>query len=253
MKKLSLLPIVLFGAALVPTSHAAGVYAGQQLMSNPFMTGENYAGWTPISPWRNNGAGDSQVFDFTPAGPTGFFATSQAAVDIKTTGAHTADPDYNVNTARLTAIDFNGIFLDTPNPGDAGVGLDANFFIEFDITTTGASYRAKSTPIANPWSQTIGTYLDSNLDYNWETDGGFSGNPFLGSGLVLADITNFDTKYFMQVVTNNASGTGTVFTTIDNASIEYTVTVVPEPSTYALLGVGMLALVMLRRRQSIRA
>lgn len=249
MKKITLLPIFLLAATLIPTSQGVGVYANQQLMSNPFMTGADYTGWSPISPWRNNGAGDSQVFDFTTTGPTGFFLTNQTTVDIKTTGAHTADPDYNVNTARLTAIDFNGIFLDTPNPGDAGAGLDANFFIEFNITTTTDSYRASSTTVTSPWTQSAGTYLDSNTDYTWQTGGGFSGDPFAGGGLILADISAFDANYFMQVSTNNASGVGTVFTTLDNASIQYSVTVVPEPSTYALVGVGLLAMVMFRRRQ----
>lgn len=249
MKKSLLLLLVpfLLGGVLLPASRGATVYANQQLMVNPFMTGDDYTGWTPTAPWRNNGASDNQVFDFTTTGPTGFFPTREGTVDIKTTGNHTSDPNFNVNTAKLTDLQFQGIFLDHAAAGDASGSLEANFFIEFDLTTASASYRAKSTVIADPWTQTPGTFLGTNGDYTWQSGGGFSGNPFSGGGLVLADITGFDVKYFMEVVTNNAGGAGTVFSTIDNASIEYAVTVVPEPTVGTLLLLGLAVLAGRRR------
>ena len=246
------LPCIAMGIAanclMTGTSDAAGVYANQQLMVNPFMNGASYTGWSPTSPWRNNGGSESQVFDFETSGSTGFFSTSQATNDIKTVGAHTTDVDYLSSTARLTAIQFDGVFLNKANEGAASSTLDGSFFIEFDITTATANYRAKSIGIEDPWAQTAGAVLGSNSSYTWETGGGFSGDPFAGSGLVLDSITAINAKYFMNVVTNNNGGTGPVFSTIDNASIQYEVTVVPEPSSVLLLSLGGLALVSRRKR-----
>ncbi len=227
-------------------TRAEVLYANQQLMSNPFMT-DNKDGWTPISPWRND-AGENQVFDFNTDGPTGFFATNLTTVDFTSTGTHVSDPDYDVNTARLTGLTFNGIFVGRANETAAGANLEANLFVELTITTSTDSYRAQSGNLENPWAQTAGTYLDAG--YNWLNDGTYSGNPFAGSGLVLSDITDINVNYFMHVIGNNSDGSGTVFTTLDNASIEYDVTVIPEPSTLVLLGIAGLGVIAgLRRRR----
>lgn len=247
MNKTTLIPVVLLGSLFAPTSHAAGVFT-EELMSNPFMDGGDYTGWSPTAPWRNNGGASNQVFDFTQTGPTGFFITTQTTRDIKTSGAHTADADFDVNTARLTDLFFNGVFLDRANQAAAGPGLDATLFIEFDITTTNASYRAQSIAISDPWTQDPSVFLNSSTDYTWLNDGTFSGDPFANGGLILSEITEIDANYVINVLTNNTSGTDTVFTIIDNASVTSEITVVPEPSAFALFGIGLVGLAFKRRR-----
>lgn len=224
MKKSTILSLLLTTASSLPSLLAGGVYGNQQLMANPFMT-ENYEGWSLGSPWRDNGGSQNQVFDFSPEGPKGFFVAQQNTKDIKTTGDHTKDESFDVNTATLSAIRFNGVYIGKANEGAAAAGLNAKFYIEFDIVTTTGTYRAKSIPVEKPWTLEDKVRLDSNTDYKWEDGEGFGGFAFKDGGIPLSQIKSFEAKYIMEVIGNNSTGNGTVFTTIDNASIEYEVKV----------------------------
>ncbi len=224
MKILPALSLAILAATVADSSKAAGAYGDQQLMVNPFME-EDYAGWSPVSPWRNDGENHCQVFDFTTTGPLGFFVSTQDAVDLRTTGTHTEDAGFDPTTAELTGLQFNGVFLAKAAEANASGTLAAKFYVEFDIVTESGTYRAKSLPIENPWFQEEGVRLDSNTDYTWVADDGFLGYPFAEGGLPLAEIEKIDVKYLMEVIHGNEDSTDTVFSTIDNASIEYEVTV----------------------------
>lgn len=227
MKFLPILSFTLLASSLATSAHGAGTYGDQQLMVNPFMEGD-YAGWSPISPWRNNGEEHSQVFDFTPEGPEGFFVSKQDVADLSAVGEHSKDADFDPATAELTGLKFNGVFLSKAAEGNATGTLEAKFYVEFDIVTSSGAYRAKSVTIENPWSQDDGVRLDSNTDYEWQTSGGFLGFPFANGGLALSEIQSIEVKYLMEVVHANTDGVDNVYVLLDNASIEYEVTV-PKP------------------------
>lgn len=235
--------LILIAAVGTASLSSAAIYTSE-LGVNPFMSGADYTGWATADPWRTNGGSDNLVFDLETAGPTGFFAASQSLNDLTATGAHLADPNYDVNTTELTGLTFNAPFFGEANAGAAGVGLDVDFFVEFDLVTTAGTYRAKSQEINNPWEMTGA----QPLTMTWQ-GGGFLGDPFALGGIILADIVSMADNNFMNVTTNNASGTGTVFFLMDNISISYELTTVPEPSTFAGFGgLTALGMVMLRRR-----
>lgn len=222
MKKKWLLSLAALGASTM--TQAVGIYSSE-LGVNPYMTGEDYTGWATGDPWRPNGAGENLVFDLTVDGPAGFFAAEQALVDLTAVGPHIDDPDYNANTARLVGLSFNDLFFGEVNVIAAGVDLEANFFFEFDITTSDGTYRAKSQEFSQPWTTPDGQVLRMT----WLSDE-FLGNPFRGAGLALSGIESMKASNFMHVVANNSTGTDTVFFTLDNCSIEYEVSVQDEIS-----------------------
>ncbi len=243
--------LLLASTGLCSHVHAAGIYTGE-LGVNPSME-TDYSGWSLASNWRTNGGNNDLVYDFkssTNGGVTGYRGAFQETIDLTTTGDHVTDPDFDPSTAMLTGLTFNDLTIRNTNAGAAGSDLDANFFVEFDITLTaaagGGEYRIKSQTVNDPW--TLGGNTTLALTMDWQ-GGIFEGDPFAGGGgILLSDIESIEAKNFVRVVTTNDNGTGTAFFRIDDVSITYEVTVVPEPSSIALIGLSSLGLIFSRRR-----
>ncbi|MBK1832121.1 PEP-CTERM sorting domain-containing protein [Verrucomicrobiaceae bacterium R5-34] len=77
----------------------------------------------------------------------------------------------------------------------------------------------------------------------------FNGDSYLGSNISDADfngLTDTTVTFYIPWVDN--SGSDTRYSDVDNVSLDATVTVIPEPSSAMLLGLGGLALVLRRKK-----
>lgn len=231
LKALSISAIFVLAAPL-----QAQIITGEAV-ANPYFTGANYSDWTIGSPWRSDGGNDRLVFDIQADNPAGFFTASGAGIDLGTVAPSSPQ-------ARLMDFDFS-----LSQPFVAAFGAPETpgtykLFFEVDVLTDGGTYRAKSQEFSDPLSLSGGL---SPL-FTWETGGGFLGDLPGNGGVLLSEINSLNYSAVMWVDVP-ASGAGTGFFTLDNMSLTYEVDSVPEPSTYALLGIGAVLFFALKLRR----
>lgn len=203
------------------TQLTAQVTVSGELMENPFFIGNNYENWSFGGKWRTDGANDRLVFDVDAAN-SGFPAAVGTGKTLTSETAITGNASFTtLSNAYLTTVTFNSPFLDRAAELNAGSNADYNLFFELDIITVSGTYRAKSTSINNPWTQTPGSISPT---FTWET-GSFLGDPAdaTDDGIPINQITSVQYKAVMQVVAANDNGTGTVFVLLDNLSLTYNV------------------------------
>jgi len=236
--------------AAIATTASADIHTGN-MVSNPFMT-DNYDGWSPNSPWRNNGGSKNQVYDFKTDGPTGWASSFAATRDLTTDADITADPNYDASTTELTDLGFGDVWLLIPtwNTNKIGASLDARFYLQANISTvSGNDYRAISDQVTVDSTFTAGGYAQSFSINNWATYGSYDGNPFDGgAGIALDDISSINYQWVMRTITANTDGAGTVFFQADNAILNYEVTTIPEPATLGMIVALSGTLLFIRRR-----
>lgn len=229
----------------ISTLNAAGVYTpAENLVINRFFEGGDYTGWSTGGAWRDNGGNNNLVFDFLTTGSAGGFDAATASIqngglrDISSVDSglnYTDDVDFDIDTAMLSSLTFESPFIGHAAGENRGANLNANFFVEFDIQTSGGNYRARSQDrLIDDSTSVIGG--DFAPVMTWQIGGGFLGDPFAdGSGVTLSSITGIEYKWFINTVAPNSDGSGTYFFTVDNAGLRYEVTVVPEPGQSSVI------------------
>lgn len=231
----SLIAFAIVAGLSFSQANAAVVTLGE-LNTNPFLTGADYSGWTINSPWRANGGNDNLVFDVNNTNATGFPTASTLGKSLTSEANVLALDGYNPSTTRLTALQFNDIFLNTFGSASDG---SYKFFLEFDLNTTSGNFRAKSQELLNPWTISGA----QSLSMTWDTD------PFASGGVALNSISSTEYKLVMFVETPTTDA-GTTFLTVDNLSAMYTVTSIPEPSSLMMVAIGFVPYVVRRRRNT---
>ena len=153
--------------------------------------------------------------------------------------------------------------------GYAGISENTNSFSTFNTNQTYAflQYNANTIPeIAQTFTETSNSLLNISFDmYSREVSGAFALNVFLNgtqlnaNPLVSSGFTTF--KNFSFSALSSSTGTNTLLFRgvnpsgndrtlfLDNVSVT---AAVPEPSTYAMMGIGLLGVIgMSRRRQKL--
>ena len=233
--------LLLLAACLFASPLRAQLIIGEA-MQNPFFRGADYSRWTLNSPWRGDGGNDRLVFDIQAVNSAGFYSARGAG------GGLLDGPAVAPSSPQARLMDFD---FSLSQPFIAAFGAPETpgtykLFFEVDVLTDGGTYRAKSQEFSNPLS------LSGALTplFTWQTGGGFLGDLPGNGGVLLSEINalNYNAVMWVDVP---ASGTGTGFFTLDNMSLTYEVDMVPEPSTYLLLGfAATLALACKLRRRS---
>ena len=94
------------------------------------------------------------------------------------------------------------------------------------------------------------TGLGTPGDQQWGGDISGANGSFTVSADILSGLTNgvHTIAAYSSITTNGVDADVTIFNNVGGANYNATLTVVPEPSTTALLGLGGLALIMRRRK-----
>ncbi len=144
------------------------------------------------------------------------------------------------------ALEFQGANLGTYNVGDT-----------LFLTGEQKSFKNNGTDVtAHTLSYSLNGVTFTDFSYNFEADlgggdqrwgranaGGLTGN-------ILDGLTpgNYTLEVFSSITTNSVDSGPTVFNNNGGSNFSATFTVVPEPSTSALIGLSLVGLVARRRR-----
>lgn len=229
-----------------PAVANAGVITGNYLLddytftSNPdgLPSGTN-------NEWRYDSAGARVQWKTTQANTGGINGNfNGGTVNLLSHTAVTGDPDYNINTTKLTAITPAWATASFAYAGTAT--YDPDHVIEgyyvITIDTTGDTYVGTSTtnkihdgPTRLPSGNN--TMLQNNLRDGWNVLT-WDVNPFAAGGIVYADIVNISVDFYATTITDNiGSGTHDEYFSMKEAPIEYTAETVYTPPVIPLVGV----------------
>jgi hypothetical protein len=196
--------------------------------NNPTQT-PNVAGW-----FDRGTAGN--WWESTWAGPT-----------VSPNGTPVLGLSYMFSTVNWT---YQSIGVNDGNWSEMGVQLDVGSFTDAggtrDLGVTLSLYQSSSFVGADDLD-IVGAAGVTLIDSVNLTSGNLSPGQFvtLITALDLATANNTD-PLFLHIVNFN-TGSGEPWTAIDNLSVQ----AVPEPSAYALVGLGLTALTILRRDQRV--
>jgi hypothetical protein len=169
----------------------------------------------------SRGAGDSPLAQITVS----------SATQINQIGAHW-DPNANGNIKFLIFnLGTSSLLFSTASAGFTDVGLSfyqSSFFPTFTL---------------NP-GVTYGIGAIASVGGEWSTNNSSSGNPFTQNGITASDDNNANVINFG---TPSLAGGGSAMIIVQLG--RQPSTVVPEPSTYALLATGLVSLVIVSRRR----
>ena len=214
--------VALFGTAFGDTLE--GELKGE-LMLNPNFDDGNYEHWEFSGFWRPDGEQNRLVYDMMP-GELGYIAAvgsaRQLAADIQLIRDLRAAGSRLIS-ARLSGLTLNAPYLAVYNTSAIGPGSDYLFFIEVDVKTQSGLYRASTEVLSNAWDLYEGP-LQSVLE--WDDSpaclGDIAEAPM--GGVPLVEVEEILYKCVIQVRQSTPVGTGPVFLTIDNCSLEYVIT-----------------------------
>lgn len=169
--------------------------------------------------------------DDTPDNGDAFASYSEAGFTLTPTGG-------SVLVAKATGNDVPAIYV--PSDGTSGFG-------RFDLTAGGARFTFAAIDIAAITSNVSVTFtgmLGAATAYSFTRS--VAGHPFVfGSPVLFDTVPGSFAALAIDRLTVALTGGGTSFT-IDNINV----TAVPEPSSAALLGLGLAGLAVAKRRRA---
>lgn len=149
---------------------------------------------------------------------------------------------------------FNRPVAGTPPAGLSGVGTACYYALQPFYVSAPVSFTLQTTAAALTPGTATDTFLvlyttafnpASPLTNALAADDDSGGNSL---SLITYNL-NAGTQYYAVITTFNTATTGTITTSFNAGAATVTLGAVPEPSTYALLGLGVLGVSMVVRRR----
>ena len=196
-----------------------------ELVLNPYFEGGDYSHWKFSGAWRPDGKQARLVYDLAPGGrgyPAAVGSVKRLATDAELI-RQLRGAGSSLAKARLSALTLNAPYFAVFNADAIGPSSNYEFFVEIDVKTQSGLYRARSRALSDPWHIPTGSL---KLLLEWDDSPAYLGDIAeapLG-GIPVLGIEEILYRCVIQVHRSTDPGTGPVFLTIDNCSLQYEIT-----------------------------